>query len=76
MTTFFQFSPHTEHVSGELAMVGPKYRGVDDSSKYNPTVQRVSNEKMMTGPVYPGKYLSGAGTQAQFQENILALVAY
>ena len=57
-------------------MVGPKYRGVDDSSKYNPTVQRVSNEKMMTGPVYPGVYLSGAGTLAQFQEIFLALVAY
>jgi hypothetical protein len=35
-------------------MTGPKYRNVDDTSRYNPTSHQVTSEKLMTGPVYPG----------------------
>jgi hypothetical protein len=36
-------------------MTAPKYRNVDDTSKYNPVTERATVEKLMSGPVYPGK---------------------
>jgi hypothetical protein len=35
-------------------MTAPKYRNVDDSSKYNPPAPPATTDKLMTGPVYPG----------------------
>jgi hypothetical protein len=37
-------------------MCGPKFRGVDDSSKYNPKTERApcEGQRLMTAPVFPG----------------------
>merc|ERR1711993_113983 len=41
---------------GQLAMCGPKFRGVDDSSKYNesPMKAPIEGERLMTAPIFPG----------------------
>ncbi len=39
-TVFRSFSTLSFNPQGELAMTAPKYRGVDDSSKYNPQTEK------------------------------------
>merc|ERR1712212_1015109 len=48
--------PERQRVEGQLAMCGPKFRGVDDSSKYNesPMKAPIEGQRLMTAPIFPG----------------------
>merc|ERR1712241_341173 len=45
-----------ERAEGQLAMCGPKFRGVADTSLYNETPQRapIEGTRLMTAPIFPG----------------------
>ena len=45
-----------ERAEGQLAMAGPKFRGVADTSLYNETPARapIEGDRLMTAPIFPG----------------------
>merc|ERR1712228_771539 len=50
------FCPQEEKQPGQLVMAGPKFRGIDDSSKYNiaPMKSPLDGTRLMTAPIFPG----------------------
>ena len=51
-----KFIPESKRVDPQLAMCGPKFRGVSDGSLYNITQERApcEGERLMTAPAFPG----------------------
>jgi len=45
-----------ERAEGQLALCGPKFRGVADTSLYNETPMRapIEGDRLMTAPIFPG----------------------
>ena len=49
-----KYCPVSERKSGEMAMCGPVYAGVEGKNAYSETPARVSGQPLMAGPVFPG----------------------
>ena len=49
-----KYCPVSERKSGEMAMCGPVYAGVEGKNAFNETPARVSGQPLMAGPVFPG----------------------
>merc|ERR1719370_2532520 len=49
-----KYCPVSERKSGEMAMCGPVYAGVEGKNTYSETPARVSGQPLMAGPVFPG----------------------
>jgi len=50
------YTPEINKVEGTIVMQGPKFRGVDDSSKYNMQMRspQIESDRLMTTPCFPG----------------------